>query len=191
MPTQLLTGERAITTARQHWSVTVPAVFVAVVVIVAVSVLMALTPSVVEGSNIAAIKGTIELITILLTLIVVGVKLLQWRSATFTLTSRRIVVSRGVVSKVTESIALDRIQDTTVRKPLAERMIHTGDIEIESAGRDGVEMLHRIPRPDAFYNDLLQAIEEHRTGVASSAPTASLPSPPPPPPPPPSSTGGL
>jgi uncharacterized membrane protein YdbT with pleckstrin-like domain len=61
----------------------------------------------------------------------------------------------GVLSRTAETIPLDRIQNTVIHRPLGDRLIGAGDIEIESAGRDGVEVLHRIPRAEAFYNELL------------------------------------
>ena len=75
----------------------------------------------------------------------VPLRLLRWRFQTYTLTSHRIVLARGVVSRVTESIALDRIQDTVVRRPLADRLIGAGSLEIQSAGRDGTEILGWCP----------------------------------------------
>jgi len=114
------------------------------------------------------------------------VRLLRWRLQTYTLTTHRIVLSRGIISRVTESIALDRIQDIVVRRPLAERLIRSGVVEIDSAGRDGIEVLRMIPHPNRFYTEVLQAVEEYRrlsmglppsTGVA---PAAAFPPPPPP-----------
>jgi uncharacterized membrane protein YdbT with pleckstrin-like domain len=61
----------------------------------------------------------------------------------------------GILSRTAETIPLDRIQNTVIHRPLGDRLIGAGDIEIESAGRDGVEVLHRIPQAEAFYNELL------------------------------------
>jgi hypothetical protein len=54
-----------------------------------------------------------------------------------------------------------------IHRPLGDRLIGAGDIEIESAGRDGVEVLHRIPKAEAFYNELLT---EMNTPPSAGAP---------------------
>ena len=83
------------------------------------------------------------------------------------------MVGTGVLSRHTESIDLDRVQDTAVRQSLLARIFRAGDVEIESAGRDGTEVLARIHDPQGFSNDLLNAVEAHRTGrpyLAGEAP---------------------
>jgi membrane protein YdbS with pleckstrin-like domain len=196
MTLQLLANENVVTMRRQHWITIVPAAVGALVAVIVAIVLTAVLPATVGGTSLSGIKGALVAVIILLAVVALAIKVLRWRFATYTLTNRRIVVSRGVISRITESIALDRVQDTVVRKPLAERLIHAGDVEIESAGRDGVEVLHRIPDPDTFYNYMLQAIEDHRVGATSgtsrpeplAAPAAEPGAAPPPPPP---SDGGL
>ena len=49
-----------------------------------------------------------------------------------------------------------------MRRPLADRLIGAGSVEIQSAGRDGTEILRLVPRPDRFYTQILQAIEDYR-----------------------------
>ena len=84
-----------------------------------------------------------------------GLRILRWRFATYHLTDKRIVMEGGILSRTAETIPLDRIQNTVIHRPLGDRLIGAGDIEIESAGRDGVEVLHRIPKAEQFYNELL------------------------------------
>lgn len=185
MPPQLLAGETEIARARQHWSVIVPAVAVGAVLVVGGLLLISLTPPKLFNRSVTGIKEIAVLVLIFGVVLTVALRVLRWRCATYTLTNRRIVVSSGVVSRVMESISLDRIQDTVIRKPLADRIIRAGNIEIESAGRDGVEVLHRIPGADAFYNQILQAIEAHRVGAGYPPPAPDprvYPAPPPPPP---------
>ena len=78
-----------------------------------------------------------------------------------------------------------------MRRPLADRLIGAGSVEIQSAGRDGTEILRLVPHPDRFYTQILQAIEDYRHLVAYPAgetePTAYGPAAAPAPPP----AGGL
>ena len=187
MAPHLLSGETVVAVERQHVAVLVPAAALTVVCLAVPLVLIQLIPGRVNGVNVTGAKAIADAVV---AVVVVGwflIRLLRWRCQSYTLTSHRIILSRGVVSRVTESIALDRIQDTVVRRPLADRLIGAGSLEIQSAGRDGTEILHLVPRPDRFYTQILQAIEDYRHLAAYPAgeagpdrygPAAPAPAPP-------------
>jgi uncharacterized membrane protein YdbT with pleckstrin-like domain len=187
MAPHLLAGETVVATERQHVAVLVPTTLVALVCLAVPLVLIQLIPTRVGSANVSGAKVIADVVV---AVVVVGwflLRLLRWRFQTYTLTSHRIVLARGVVSRVTESIALDRIQDTVVRRPLADRLIGAGSLEIQSAGRDGTEILRLVPRPDRFYTQILQAIEDYRHLAAYPAgeagpdrygPAAPAPAPP-------------
>ncbi|MGA8361024.1 MAG: PH domain-containing protein [Candidatus Dormiibacterota bacterium] len=155
MPTQLMPGERSIALVRQHWSVLAGHVLGAIVVIVVAIVLNAKLPAAIGTLSITTVKTVVLLVVVIAAVLWAGFRILRWRFATYHLTDRRIVMEGGILSRTAETIPLDRIQNTVIHRPLGDRLIGAGDIEIESAGRDGVEVLHRIPRAEAFYNELL------------------------------------
>jgi uncharacterized membrane protein YdbT with pleckstrin-like domain len=155
MPTQLMPGERSIALVRQHWSVLAGHVLGAIVVIVVAIVLNAKLPAAIGSLSITTVKTVVLLVVVIAAVLWAGFRILRWRFATYHLTDRRIVMEGGILSRTAETIPLDRIQNTVIHRPLGDRLIGAGDIEIESAGRDGVEVLHRIPRAEAFYNELL------------------------------------
>ncbi|HYA01143.1 MAG TPA: PH domain-containing protein [Candidatus Binatia bacterium] len=162
MAPPLLSGETPISTQRQHPAVLVPAGVIAALCIAVPLLLIHLVPARIAGHD----TGEAKLIASVVIAVVVALwfllRVLQWRFQTYTLTSHRIVMSRGVISRVMESISLDRVQDIVVRRPIADRLIGSGSIEIDSAGRDGVEVLRLIPHPNRFYTQVLQAVEDHR-----------------------------
>ncbi len=169
MPTQLMPGERSIALVRQHWSVLAGHVLGAIVVIVVAIVLNAVLPAHIGSLSITTIKTVIVLVLIIAAVLWAGVRILRWRFATYHLTDRRIVMEGGILSRTAETIPLDRIQNTVIHRPIGDRLIGAGDIEIESAGRDGVEVLHRIPKAEAFYNELLAAMNAPQSGGAVSS----------------------
>lgn len=162
MSRQYLNGEAPITEVRESWSVLLPTIITAVLAVIVIAVAVHLVPGTILGHKTGTVVGGAVAVVIIFSLGGIAIQTLQWRASTYTLTNHRIIRSRGIVSRVTELIALDRIQDTTVRRSLSQRVIGCGDIEIESAGRDGVELLHRIPNPDVFYNSLMEAMEAYR-----------------------------
>jgi membrane protein YdbS with pleckstrin-like domain len=164
MVRKLLQDEREIRVARQHWSIFIPIVAGCLVVVAVLAWLVAVLPSQISTVSVGAAKTFVLVLGIAVAAIVLTVHWLRWRYTTFTLTDRRVMVGTGVLSRHTESIALDRVQDTAVRQSLLARVFRAGDVEIESAGRDGTEVLARIHDPQGFSNDLLNAVEAHRMG---------------------------
>ena len=167
---QLMPGEHTIRVARQHWTIFIPIGMVCAGALIVGYVLLGITPSHVGGHDIGEVKLLIGLGLALVVGATFLVRYVQWRCLTYMLTDHRIVVRHGVLSRFTESIALDRIQDSRVRQRLLARVMSFGDVEIESAGRDGAEILHHIADPGGFANDLLVATESRRTGQPMPGP---------------------
>jgi len=158
MPTPLMQGERSIALVRQHWSVVAGRILAAIVIVAVVVVLDVVLPSKIGSVSITTVKTVVALVVIVIAAGWAGLSVLRWRFATYHLTDRRIIMEGGILSRTAETIPLDRIQNTVIHRPLGDRLIGAGDIEIESAGRDGREILHRIPKAQAFYNELLTTI---------------------------------
>src|ERR1700689_3707024 len=171
MATQVVPGERSIALVRQHWSVLAGHVLGALVVIVVAIVLDAKVGDKIGSASITTVKTVIVLVLIIGALLWAGLRILRWRFATYHLTDRRIVMEGGILSRTAETIPLDRIQNTVIHRPFGDRLIGAGDIEIESAGRDGGEVLHRIPKGGAFYNELLAPMNAPPAAGAPSRPT--------------------
>ena len=164
MSAQLMPGERRIDRVRQHWSVVVPPLVGGVVVLVAGIVALVLIPATIGSVQFGGVKLVIGVALGVVVLVWSLIHYLRWRLLTYLLTDHRIILEGGLLSRYSESISLDRIQNTVIKRPLGDRLIGAGDIEIESAGRDGVEVLHRIPRAEQFYNSLMQAMQSMRLG---------------------------
>ena len=161
---QMMPGERPIRTTRQHWTVFIGAGLASLVALAVGIVLLVVTPGSFRGHSLHDIKLFIGLALGVVVVAIALVRWVQWRSTSYTLTSHRIISRRGVLSRYTESIALDRIQDSCVRQRLVGRVFGFGDLELESAGRDGAEVLHHVADPAGFSGDLLLAIEARHTG---------------------------
>ena len=174
MPTQLMPGERSIALVRQHWSVIAGHVLGAIVVVVVALVLNAIVPAKIGSLSITTVKTVIVLVLIIAAVLWAGLRVLQWLFATYHLTDKRIVMEGGILSRTAETIPLDRIQNTVIHRPLGDRLIGAGDIEIESAGRDGVEVLHRIPKAETFYNELLATMNAPSAPAAPARPPGGV-----------------
>ncbi len=106
---------------------------------------------------------------LLLAIVTLGLWLIpQWwrsRGCLYRITSRRIVVETGVLSKRLEQIDLYRINDYTVERPFSQRLLGTGNIMLKSMDKSTPELYLRNLKTDvvALYERLRSATEADKT----------------------------
>ena len=105
-----------------------------------------------------------------------GLRYLNWNFTHFVVTSKRVIFRTGVLGKHGVEIPLDRISNINFNQSMWERLIGAGDLEIESAGRDGQTKFNDVWHPDAVQHELYDQMEEHartRAGYGAPGPAAA------------------
>jgi uncharacterized membrane protein YdbT with pleckstrin-like domain len=75
-------------------------------------------------------------------------KWLLVKSLRFTLTDQRIIISKGVFSKVTNETELYRVRDTSIEEPFFYRMFGVGNILVYSTDDAGGKLsFEAFPKP--------------------------------------------
>jgi len=88
------------------------------------------------------------------------------RSATeIAVTTRRVVVKQGLVSRKTIEMLLNKIETIEVSEPMVGRMLGYGSITIVGTGGTS-EPFHKIAHPLQFRNEVLQQLEKKSEGPA-------------------------
>ena len=95
-----------------------------------------------------------------------GLKYLQWRMTYFVVTSRRVIYRSGVVSKRGVEIPLERVNNINFHQRLIDRIIGAGDLDIESAGKDGQSHFDFIRHPDGVQHEIYRQMEFRNMPVA-------------------------
>ena len=160
----LLPGERILASSSRHWVVLLRPVATTVLAVLVSLVVLALLP----------LKNELRLF-LMLGAILVGLGVLNiyywgWRAHEYVLTDQRVIINEGILSKFSRSIAIDRIQDLTTFQGLWGRTWGFGDIELESAGREGAELLSTVPHPQQLRNAIFGQIEARRRQGGSANP---------------------
>ncbi len=111
-----------------------------------------------EGSP--AIIGTFG--EALITLLTIGLAaLFYWvraRSTHYKVTTKRVVVERGIFSKRLEQIDLYRVVDYVVEMPFGQRLLGTGNLILETTDRTTKAL--RLDRVRANVRDLYERLRE-------------------------------
>jgi membrane protein YdbS with pleckstrin-like domain len=154
----LATDEKIVERFHPHWVTLIPATLWFLLICAAGGAGIAFAPG--EGTG-----RTVVLVAIL----VVGLSLLatltitpwvRWRTSHYIFTTHRVLIRRGVFTHSGRDIALQRITDVAFRQTLWDRIVRAGTLIIESAGEQGQEVLHDIPRSNRQQQLLNRLIEE-------------------------------
>jgi uncharacterized membrane protein YdbT with pleckstrin-like domain len=149
-PRRLLNdNEEVVLDLRPHWWVLVGvALFLAATLVLAFVVSSAVHGSAHDVVLIAA------LVLVLFALARFVVRYARWATTNIVLTTDRLILRSGVLSKSGREIPLERINDIAYHQSLFGRLIGSGDLLVESAGERGQERLRMVPRPTRVQQEI-------------------------------------
>ena len=112
-----------------------------------------------------------------------GLKYLEWNFTHFVVTDDRVIYRTGVIAKRGVEIPMERINNINFHQGIFERIIGAGDLDIESAGRDGQSHFDDVWHPDGVQQELYRQMEvnaKKRARWSNPAPAfaPSVPAPP-------------
>ncbi|MDX6275827.1 MAG: hypothetical protein QOJ92_3037 [Frankiales bacterium] len=87
------------------------------------------------------------------------VRLAQWFTTDFVLTTDRLIYRKGVVSRTGREIPLERVNDVSFNQSLFQRMLRAGDLLVESGGERGQSSFGHFAHPQSIQNEIHRAIE--------------------------------
>jgi membrane protein YdbS with pleckstrin-like domain len=155
----LTEDERPVLLLRPHWKTLIRPFFFAVVVVAVALVIEAVIPS---GSAAAAERLAVAAVAILALMLWLMVPVLRWRTTTYELTTRRLRMRDGIVTRHGRDIPLVRINDISFEKGPLDRVLGSGRLVVESAGEHGQILLRDIPRAEFVQATLFRLVEEEQ-----------------------------
>lgn len=156
----MIDGEQTIATTRTHVKVLFLPFAILLVVCVAAGWLFALIGD--RADN----KVGWVILAIAAVLIIVGVLVpfLTWYTWTYTLTNKRIVEQKGILTRTGRVIPLQRINDVAFEKNLNDRILGCGTLIIHDASEQAGLQLRDIPKIEAFHRTVTNLVfEKHDT----------------------------
>ena len=118
---------------------------------------------VIPSNSAAAVERlVVAAVAILAVMLWLIVPVLRWRTTTYELTTRRLRVRSGIVTRHGRDIPLARINDVSFEKGLLDRLLGSGRLVVESAGEHGQILLNDIPRVEFTQATLFRLVEEEQ-----------------------------
>jgi uncharacterized membrane protein YdbT with pleckstrin-like domain len=168
----LAAGETPVEILHPHWKT-----LVGPVVLTFLVVAVALTGEVVipAGKDSAVERLALAVVAIVLIMWWLMYPVLRWRTTRYELTSKRLRLRTGVISRDGRDIPLSRITDVSFRKGILDRLLGCGTLVVESAGEHGEITLKEIPHVERVSGELFQLVEDERVRAAQAAQAARGP----------------
>ncbi|HEV3380187.1 MAG TPA: PH domain-containing protein [Trebonia sp.] len=159
----LTAGEQSIEVLHPHWKVLVRPISVAFLVVAALLVVEVIIPS----SSAAGIERLALLaFAVVLLMWWLTIPLLRWQTTTYELTTRRVRIRDGILSRNGRDFPLSRIVNISYRTSLLDRLVGSGTVILETAGEHGDLIMGEIPHIQRIQAMLFQLVEDERLRVA-------------------------
>jgi membrane protein YdbS with pleckstrin-like domain len=142
-----------------HWKTLVRPSLLALIVVAVALVVEAVIPS---GAAAAAERLAVAAIAILALMLWLMVPILRWRTTTYELTTRRLRMRTGILTRQGRDIPLARINDVSFQKGPLDRLLGSGQLTVESAGEHGQIVLTDIPHVEQVHSTLFRLAEEEQ-----------------------------
>jgi uncharacterized membrane protein YdbT with pleckstrin-like domain len=155
----LTADEQPVLLIRPHWKTLIRPFLLAAVVVAAALVAEVLL---VSAKDSAAVELVVAVVAILALMLWLAVPVLRWRTTTYELTTKRLRMREGIVTRRGRDIPLVRINDVSFEKGLLDRLLGAGRLVVESAGEHGQILLNDIPHVEQVQGTLFRLVEEEQ-----------------------------
>jgi uncharacterized membrane protein YdbT with pleckstrin-like domain len=156
-------GERTILTLHPHWKTVLRPAMILAAVAVAASVAIIMIPA---GRLATPARAAVALVALVVALVWTVVPLLRWRTTTYQLTTRRLRLRYGILSRTGRDFPLLRISDVSFSHGIIDRLLGCGKLVVESAGEHGQLVLTEIPQVEKVQATLFQLVEDEQARLA-------------------------
>jgi uncharacterized membrane protein YdbT with pleckstrin-like domain len=156
-------GEQFVLRLHPHWKTLVkPFFLLAVIIAAAIAALIMLPPR----SSLDAARDGIGVVVVLAVIVWCVVPLLRWQTTSYELTTRRLRLREGILSRSGRDFPLTRISDVSFSHGLIDRLLGCGNLIVESAGEHGQLILNQIPQVEQVQATLFQLVGEEQERLA-------------------------
>jgi uncharacterized membrane protein YdbT with pleckstrin-like domain len=142
----LLPHERQVITVHQHPAVLIRPIFE---VLVGLAIAGWLSSSIAHGNGTALLVIWILWVLLLLRL---GVKAFEWSETYFVVTSQRMLLQTGLVTRKVNMMPLSKVTDMSFQRSSLGRILGYGEFILESAGQEqALRVVDHLPYPEQLY----------------------------------------
>jgi membrane protein YdbS with pleckstrin-like domain len=156
-------GEESVLVMHPHWKTMLWPIAALVVIAAVVVALMAVIPA---GRYAGPGRIAVAVVALLAILTWFVTPYLRWRTTRYELTTRRLRLRQGILSRSGRDFPLTRISDVSFSHGPIDRLLGCGRLVVESAGEHGELVLTEIPHVAQVQGTLFQLVEDEQERLA-------------------------
>ena len=159
----LTDGEQFVFRLHPHWKTLLgPFLLLAVIVIAAIVALIMLP----TGKDTGLVRDAIGVVVFIAVIVWCVVPLLRWKTTSYELTTRRLRLRQGILSRSGRDFPLIRISDVSFSHGPIDRLLGCGRLVIESAGEHGQLVFNEVPNVQQVQSILFQLVGDEQARLA-------------------------
>lgn len=156
----MIDGETIVTTTRTH----IKALFVPFLILLVVAGAAGFLAASVGDAGNGWVRWLIVLVAVVLIVWGSVIPFITWLSWTYTLTNKRLVEQKGILTRTGRVIPLNRINDVAFEKNLNDRLLGSGTLIIHDASEQAGLALRDIPHIEDVHRTLTNLVFEANGG---------------------------
>ena len=152
----MIEGEQTVVTTRTH----VKVLFVPVIILLAVAAAGGFLAARAGDAGNGVPRWIVIAIAVVLAIWGAIIPFVRWFLWTYTLTNKRIVEQKGILTRTGRVIPLSRINDVAFEKNLNDRILGCGTLVIHDASEQAGLELRDIPHIEALHRTVTRLVDE-------------------------------
>ncbi|MET0764953.1 MAG: PH domain-containing protein [Blastococcus sp.] len=158
----LLPDETAVVATRRHWAVLIEPTIKFLPMVVVGGFLLLFDPE-------NRVTNTAGLLVLLAALTYYGLRVSEWWMRHFIVSTRRVLLTSGVIARTVTLLPLRRITDLTWKETLLGQLLGYGTFRFESAGpQQALSEITYLPRADLLYGQVSALLFQSDWGGAAA-----------------------
>ncbi len=166
----MIDGEQTVATTRTHLKV----LLIPFLILLAVAGLEGFAQSKIDGSVTSWQRLAVVAIAVVLVAWGTLLPFAKWFAWTYTLTNKRIVEQKGLLTRTGRVIPLSRVNDVAFEKNLNDRILGCGTLIIHDASEQAGLELKDIPHIEAFHRTVTNLVFQLQDGTNKTASDESV-----------------
>lgn len=158
----MIDGEETVATTRTH----VKVLFVPFVILLAVALAGGFLAAAVGDAGDGMVRWAVVGLAVALVVVGVGVPFLRWLTWTYTVTNKRIVEQKGILTRTGRIIPLSRVNDVGFEKQFSDRLLGCGTLIIHDASEQSGLELRDIPHIQEVHRTVTGLVDRAHRGEA-------------------------
>jgi uncharacterized membrane protein YdbT with pleckstrin-like domain len=160
----LVPGEEIVLALHPHGKTLVRPALLLLLIVAAAVVLIFVLPA--STASLVPIRLGVGALALVAAVVAFGVPFLRWRTTIYELTSRRLRLRVGILTRSGRDFPLNRISDVSFRQGVIDRIFGCGTLIVESPGEQGQLELDEIPEVRRVQGILFQLVGEETARTA-------------------------